>query len=540
MSRPERWIARNGIAAPRATANADPHPPRADQTNIPTQERLPVVARSAELSSRSSAGAKPSPGDGNTPSGAKTTALRSGASVEQAAALRFQPMAGRSRVRQHRVDPSLRPDHGRDAVGAPVASEQHQRPRLGAHRPHVCHCLVAALEQSDDAGVVLVVLGAEHRYVLEHPTSARCLEQERDGELGTVEVSAELVAWLVVHDVQGAERVVHSKQRLDPERRADEGRYVFRLVEPAKRRIGRDPVVRLAGLRGAQAEPMRRGAWQLGLSDAGEVDVVQHSGAKRVASASVRRADGCVNRSGSKERREHAGAISLQRLARPRQHRRRPIARPIVDRVPIDVDQVLDLGRAVHGQILPSTARQLREAVNVGEGLWLDGRMTWAHTGTAPTRMRLSKGTLLRTCMALGAAVTIGGGVVGPTLAVAAPTTKARVIPIDMGALRYSTKLITVKAGESVELRFRNTSTLTHEAFLGDDKAQIAHEKMAAAMNMGDADTSTMVTVKAGATKTLQTTFAKAGRTTIGCHQPGHYGSGMKLTVIVQPRTALG
>ena len=142
--------------------------------------------------------------------------------------------------------------------------------------------------------------------------------------------------------------------------------------------------------------------------------------------------------------------------------------------------------------------------------------------------------------MALGAAVTIGGGVVGPTLAVAAPTTKARVIPIDMGALRYSTKLITVKAGESVELRFRNTSTLTHEAFLGDDKAQIAHEKMAAAMNMGDADTSTMVTVKAGATKTLQTTFAKAGRTTIGCHQPGHYGSGMKLTVIVQPRTALG
>ena len=116
----------------------------------------------------------------------------------------------------------------------------------------------------------------------------------------------------------------------------------------------------------------------------------------------------------------------------------------------------------------------------------------------------------------------------------------ARVVPIDMGALRYSSKLITVKAGEAIELRFRNTSTLTHEAFIGDDKAQIDHEKMSAAMNMGEADTSTMVTVKAGATKTLKTTFAKAGRTIIGCHQPGHYGSGMKLTVIVQPRTALG
>lgn len=133
-----------------------------------------------------------------------------------------------------------------------------------------------------------------------------------------------------------------------------------------------------------------------------------------------------------------------------------------------------------------------------------------------------------------------------PTLALPAAgaatmaTAPARVVPIDMGALRYSSKLITVKAGEAIELRFRNTSTLTHEAFIGDDKAQIDHEKMAAAMDMGEADTSTMVTVKAGATKTLKTTFAKAGRTIIGCHQPGHYGSGMKLTVIVQPRTALG
>ena len=117
---------------------------------------------------------------------------------------------------------------------------------------------------------------------------------------------------------------------------------------------------------------------------------------------------------------------------------------------------------------------------------------------------------------------------------------RVRVVTVDMQAIRYSTKLITVKAGEVIDLRFRNTSTLTHEALIGDEKVQAEHEKMMAAMKMKQGDTKTMVTVKAGATKTLRYTFAKAGRTVIGCHEPGHYGSGMKLTVIIQPNTALG
>ena len=122
----------------------------------------------------------------------------------------------------------------------------------------------------------------------------------------------------------------------------------------------------------------------------------------------------------------------------------------------------------------------------------------------------------------------------------AAAKVRVRVVTVDMQAIRYSTKLITVKAGELVDLRFRNTSTLTHEALIGDEKVQAEHEKMRAAMNMEQGDTKTMVTVRAGATKTLRYTFAKAGRTVIGCHEPGHYGSGMKLTVIIQPNTALG
>ena len=137
-------------------------------------------------------------------------------------------------------------------------------------------------------------------------------------------------------------------------------------------------------------------------------------------------------------------------------------------------------------------------------------------------------------------AAAVQAAVQGTAVQGTAAKQRVRVVTVDMQAIRYSTKLITVKAGEVIDLRFRNTSTLTHEAVIGDEKVQAEHEKMRAAMNMEQGDTKTMVTVKAGATKTLRYTFAKAGRTVIGCHEPGHYGSGMKLTVIIQPNTALG
>lgn len=137
-------------------------------------------------------------------------------------------------------------------------------------------------------------------------------------------------------------------------------------------------------------------------------------------------------------------------------------------------------------------------------------------------------------------AAAVQAAVQGTAVQGTAPKQRVRVVTVDMQAIRYSTKLITVKAGEVIDLRFRNTSTLTHEALIGDEKVQAEHEKMMAAMKMKQGDTKTMVTVKAGATKTLRYTFAKAGRTVIGCHEPGHYASGMKLTVIIQPNTALG
>ncbi len=109
------------------------------------------------------------------------------------------------------------------------------------------------------------------------------------------------------------------------------------------------------------------------------------------------------------------------------------------------------------------------------------------------------------------------------------------VIDIEMGTSKYSPSTIFVKAGKPIRFRFKNISTITHEALIGDATDQADHEKMMkemGGMHMGDEPG--LVSVPGGKTKTLDFTFAKPGRTMIGCHQPGHYNGGMKLNVVIE------
>ncbi|MBA3652683.1 MAG: hypothetical protein H0W70_00655 [Actinobacteria bacterium] len=93
---------------------------------------------------------------------------------------------------------------------------------------------------------------------------------------------------------------------------------------------------------------------------------------------------------------------------------------------------------------------------------------------------------------------------------------------------------ISVTKGETVKFLFRNTGSTDHEAFIGDAAAQEVHES-----DMGNADGGMhhamkgAVTVGPGKTRSLTHRFAKAGRLLVGCHEPGHYNRGMKLTVTV-------
>jgi uncharacterized cupredoxin-like copper-binding protein len=112
----------------------------------------------------------------------------------------------------------------------------------------------------------------------------------------------------------------------------------------------------------------------------------------------------------------------------------------------------------------------------------------------------------------------------------------ARHINVDMRDVAFAPTAIAVKDGELVELRFHNRDSVTHDAFVGNAKAQRAHEaSMHSGRDMshhgmgGDA----AVTVKPGATGTLRYRFHRGDTVLVGCHQPGHYASGMHMAVTV-------
>ena len=109
----------------------------------------------------------------------------------------------------------------------------------------------------------------------------------------------------------------------------------------------------------------------------------------------------------------------------------------------------------------------------------------------------------------------------------------ARVIELEMRDVAFAPTEVDVRAGEKVRFVFTNTGQVTHDAFIGDQAAQEEHGKE---MRDGHGDHgkgSNAVSVKPGKTAELTHTFDQPGQTLIGCHQPGHYTGGMKVTVNV-------
>ncbi len=109
----------------------------------------------------------------------------------------------------------------------------------------------------------------------------------------------------------------------------------------------------------------------------------------------------------------------------------------------------------------------------------------------------------------------------------------ARVIELEMRDVAFAPTQVDVRAGEKVRFVFRNTGQVTHDAFIGDQAAQDEHEKEMRGGHGDHGKGSDAVTVKPGNTAELIHTFDRPGQTLIGCHQPGHYTVGMKVTVNV-------
>ncbi len=128
------------------------------------------------------------------------------------------------------------------------------------------------------------------------------------------------------------------------------------------------------------------------------------------------------------------------------------------------------------------------------------------------------------------------------TTAVSGPTTGAtRTVQITMQDDHYVPASVSVAAGETVRFVFTNDGTATHDAFLGDEAAQADHEnEMTGSNGVGghgmsghDMGTKDALTIAPGKTGELTHTFRAGDRVLIGCHQTGHYASGMKLAITV-------
>ena len=111
-----------------------------------------------------------------------------------------------------------------------------------------------------------------------------------------------------------------------------------------------------------------------------------------------------------------------------------------------------------------------------------------------------------------------------------------RSVTVTMTDNAYAPTRIEAKAGETVTFRFVNDGQATHEAYIGSQTDQEDHaaEMMTGddghAMHMAGGD---LVTVEPGQDAELNATFDQPGTVVIGCHQPGHWESGMRATVTV-------
>jgi len=139
---------------------------------------------------------------------------------------------------------------------------------------------------------------------------------------------------------------------------------------------------------------------------------------------------------------------------------------------------------------------------------------------------------LIASALAIGLAVTVAACGGGHSVQSAGG---ARTIDIDMRDNDFSSASLQVKAGEQVQFVFHNKGAVVHDAFIGDDAAQAAHEAEMRASSSGTehGHDSDAVVVEAGQTARLSHTFDTPGVTIIGCHQLNHYALGMRIRVTV-------
>jgi uncharacterized cupredoxin-like copper-binding protein len=108
-----------------------------------------------------------------------------------------------------------------------------------------------------------------------------------------------------------------------------------------------------------------------------------------------------------------------------------------------------------------------------------------------------------------------------------------RTVDVTMRDTMFDPPAVSVKDGETVTIVFHNEGKIRHDAFLGDEAAQAEHEKKMGGDSMGGHHDDDAISVAPGTSGSLTHIFKAGDMMLIGCHEPGHYAAGMKLTVAV-------
>jgi uncharacterized cupredoxin-like copper-binding protein len=105
-----------------------------------------------------------------------------------------------------------------------------------------------------------------------------------------------------------------------------------------------------------------------------------------------------------------------------------------------------------------------------------------------------------------------------------------RTVYITIHYSRFDATSLAFHPGETVRFVVENTDPIDHEFILGDRTVQILHEHGTEAYHVPRPG---VMTVPANTTRTTTFTFGGAAHLLIGCHLPGHYAFGMRISVTV-------
>ena len=114
------------------------------------------------------------------------------------------------------------------------------------------------------------------------------------------------------------------------------------------------------------------------------------------------------------------------------------------------------------------------------------------------------------------------------------PKKFTRTINVDMSdKMRFTPAELTVKQGETIRFRVKNSGKVMHEMVLGTMHDLKAHAEMMKKHPGMEHDEPYMAHVAPGKTETIVWQFTQAGEFHYGCLVPGHFEAGMigKVTV---------